>query len=110
NPDLRSDAILHMFKDAVAESVAADVMHRPAARQRRGGPKMAALFVAEVKSFSVGIAYWIVVPGCEAELMGIFAPGVSSPALRNNSPKMRVCDHIHPWRRSFLPLRGRNNV
>ncbi len=53
-----------MFKDAVAESVAADVMHRPAARQRRGGPKMAALFVAEVKSFSVGIAYWIVVPGC----------------------------------------------
>ena len=76
HPQLRADPVLRMLEDAVAESVAADVRGRPAARQRRGRPEVTALFVTEVQGFSARIAHGIVVPGREAEFVGILAPGV----------------------------------
>ena len=110
NPQLRADAALRVLEDAVAESVPADVRRRSAAGQRRGGPEVAALFVAEVKGFSARIAHGVVVPGSEAELVGILAPGVGQAALRDDGSEVRVRQHIHPRRRRHLPVRGRNDV
>ena len=110
NPQLRADAALRVLEDAVAESVAADVRLRAAAGQRRGRPEMAALFVAEVKGFSARIAHGVVVPGSEAELVGILAPRAGQAALRDDGSEVRVGQHIHPRRRRHLPVRGRNHI
>ena len=103
DPQLRADAALGVLEDAVAESVPADVRRRSAAGQRRGRPEMAALFVAQVKRLSARIADRIVVPGREAELVGVLAPGVGQAALRDDGAEMRVGQHIHPRRRRHLP-------
>ena len=48
---------------------------------------MAAFFVAKVKGLPSGIAHGIVVPGGEAELVGILAPRVGRTALGDNGAK-----------------------
>ena len=99
-----------MLEDAVAESVPADVRLPPATGQRRGGPEAAALLVTDVKCFPARIADGVVVPGSEAELVCILAPGAGLAAFRDDASEVRVCQHIHPRRRRFLTVRGRNHV
>ena len=71
---------------------------------------MAALFVADVKGFSAGIAYGIVVPRREAEFMGILAPCVGAAALGDDGSEKRICQHVHPRRGRHLPVCGRNYI
>src|SRR3990172_2419145 len=81
NPQLGADAALRVLEDTVAKSVPGYIMHRPAAGKRRGGPEMAALFIAEVECLSARITHRIVVPWCEAELVGILRPCICRAAL-----------------------------
>src|SRR5437867_9809846 len=99
-----------MLEDAVAESVAADVGVCPAPGQRCGGPEVAAFFVTQVEGFPAGIAHWVVGPGSQAELVGILAPGVRTPALGDHRSEVRVRQHINPRRGCRLPFRGRDYV
>jgi hypothetical protein len=48
---------------------------------------MAGFFVAQVKGFAARIADRVVVPGRQAEFVGVFAPGVGDAAFRNTVPK-----------------------
>ena len=99
NGQFGADAALDVLEDAVAETVASGVRRCPAAGQGRGGPEVAALFIPEVKCLSARIAHGVVLPGSEAELVGILAPGVGAAALRDDGPEVRVGQHIHPRRR-----------
>ncbi len=110
NRELRSNATLHVLKDAVAEPMSALVVTDAGARQWRGRPEMAAVFVAQIKDFPARIAHRVVVPGCEAELMGVLAPGVGKAILRDDGSKVRIRQHVHPRCRCCLPGRGRDDV
>jgi hypothetical protein len=50
------------------------------------------------------------VPGSEAELVGILAPGVGLTALRDDGAEVRIRQDIHPRGRCHLLLRGRDDV
>src|ERR1019366_8548623 len=97
-------------EDAVAEPVPADVRCRSAAGQRRGGPEVPALFVTQVTGFSARIAHWVVVPGREAELVGILAPRIGQSVLGNDGSKVRIRQHIHPGCRRHFPVSSRDDV
>ena len=71
---------------------------------------MAALFIADIERFATRIAYRIVVPGSEAELMGILGPGIRRSTLRDDGSEVRVRQDIHPGRRRYLILRCRNDI
>ena len=71
---------------------------------------MPALFVADVKGFTTGIAHRIIAPRGEAELMGIFAPGVSHAAFGKDGSKLSICQHVHPGCRGYVCGRRCNHV
>ena len=88
DPQLGVDAVFRVFEDAVAEAVPGDIGSRAAAGQRRGRPEVAALFVADVEGLSARIGDRIVVPGRQAELVGVFAPGVGAAALGDDGAEI----------------------
>ena len=96
---LRGDTVLGALEDAVTESVPADVGGGAAVGQRRGRPEVAALFVTDKAGFSTGIADWIIIPRGKPHLVGIFDPGVSEAALRDDGSEVPVRQHIYPRRR-----------
>ena len=100
-----------MLEDAVAKAVPADVGLGAAARQRRGRPEVAALLVAEVQGFAARIAHGIVVPGSEAELVSVLAPGVGrGRSPRSTVPKCGFASTFTHGAGVTCPVRGRNDV
>src|SRR5512140_3965235 len=99
-----------MLEDAVPESVPADVCLPAAAGQRGGGPEATALLVTDVKGLPARIAHGVVVPWTEAELVRVLSSGAGLAAFRNDAAEVRVRQHVHPRRRCFPPVRGRNHV
>ena len=71
---------------------------------------MAALFVAQVKGFAARIAHRVIVPGREAELVGVLAPGVGRAVLREHRPKVWIRQHVDPRRGRRPTGRGRHDV
>ena len=67
---------------------------------------MAALFVAKIKSLPSGITHGIVVPGGEAELVGVLAPRVGRTAFRYHGAEAGVCQHVYPRRGRDLIAAG----
>src|SRR5580765_3557183 len=99
-----------MLEDAVAEAVSADVRGCAAARQCRGGPEVASLFVTEVQGFSARIAHRVVVPRGETKFVGVLAPGIGLAVLRDDGAKVRIRQNIDPRRRRHMPVRSRNDI
>src|SRR5206468_10848446 len=99
-----------MFEDAIAETVPADVWCRPAAWRRRGGPEVASLFVTKVQGFSAHIAHRVVVPWSKTEFVGVLAPGIGLPILRDDGAKVWIRQDIHPRRRRHMPVGGRDDI
>ena len=110
DPDLRADAAFLVLEHAVAESVPADVGRRPAHGQRHRRPEVAAVLVAQVEGLTARIAHRVVVPGTEAELVGVLAPGVAESALGDDAAEVRVRQDVHPRHGRDLPRRGRNDI
>ena len=110
NPQFRADAAGGVFEDAVTEAVTADVGHRAAARQRCRRPDMAAFLVAQIQGFAAGGADRIVAPWCQAEFVGVLAPGVAQAALGDDGSEIRIRDHVDPGRRCSLRLRGGDHI
>ena len=94
----RRQALFGVIENAIAESVAHDVGVLPARRQRRGGPEVPRLFIAQIDGFAAGIGDGIVVPGGEPELMAVFRPGIGAAPFRHDGAELRVGDHVHPRR------------
>ncbi len=88
----------------------ADAGGGAAVGQRRGRPEVAALFVTDKAGFSTGIADWIIIPRGKPHLVGIFDPGVSEAALRDDGSEVPVRQHIYPRRRRGLPARGDDHI
>src|SRR6185295_7308776 len=61
NPNFGDDAGLHMFEDAVAETMPGDVRTGATDGQRHRRPEIAALFIANVEGLSARVADRIVV-------------------------------------------------
>src|SRR5689334_15425392 len=99
-----------MLEDAVPEPMPADIGSCASTGHRHRRPDMAALFVTEVQGFSARIRHGIVVPGREAEFMGIFAPRIGKPVLRDDGSKLGVRQYIDPRRRRDLLVRRRDDV
>src|SRR6516164_4984621 len=81
NGQLGNDAILSVFKYAVAEAMPDDVGCPSWRRQRCWRPKASATLIANVKGFSSGVRNWIVVPRRQTKLVRILRPGVAAAAL-----------------------------
>jgi hypothetical protein len=75
-----------------------------------GDQMRAAVFVAQVERFAARIADRVVVPGRQAELVRVLAPGVRRPALRHHACRRRIGQHVHPRRGRDLPGRERDHV
>ena len=103
DPRLRDDPTLDVFEHRVAEPVPRDIRGGAPAGSGMGDQKWPRLFVTKIKSLPSGITHRIVVPGSEAELMGVLAPRVGRTAFRNHGAEVGVCQHVHPWRRRHLP-------
>src|ERR1700693_2224641 len=82
NGQLGMDAILSMFKHAIAEAMADDVRRRSRGRQRGWRPKISTLLITEVKGFSGDVRHRIVVPRRQTKLVRVSRPGVAAAALR----------------------------
>src|SRR5687768_15083112 len=67
-----------------------------AGRQRRRGPELSSLLVADKDSFTRRIADWIVFPRRQPVLVAVARPGVARTALRGNKPERRVRDDVRP--------------
>src|SRR5262245_49241276 len=81
NGQLGNDAILSVFKYAIAEAMSDDVGRRCGCRQRCWRPKVSALLIADVKGLSRGVRNRIVVPRRETQLVGILRPSVAAAVL-----------------------------
>ena len=81
---LGHDAALAMLEHAVAEPVPRHVRADAAAGQRRGGPELSRLLVAQVERLAAGVAHRIVVPRRETELVRVLAPRVRRAGLRDH--------------------------
>ena len=99
DPQLGVDAVLGVLEHAVAEAVPGDVGRRAAPGQRRRRPEMAAFLVAQVEGLAARVGDRVVVPGREAELVGVLAPGVGLAALRDDGAEVRIGQHVDPGRR-----------
>src|SRR6516162_3020361 len=102
NGHLGNDAILSVFKYAIAEAMPDNVGCRPGCRQRCWRPKVPAMFVADVKGFSSGVRNRIVIPRRQTKLVRILRPGIATAALRNDCAERGVGDHIYPGDRRCL--------
>ena len=103
------DAALLVFKHAVAKAVAHHISGAwEGAGQQGGRPVVAAVFVAQVKRFGVGVADRVVRPGGQPEQLRVFAPGVGAAALGDESAKRRIHQDVDPrnWRHPFWRDRG----
>ena len=107
---LAFDAVLGVLEDAVAEAMAAAVLASPSRRQRRGRPVASALVVADIEGLSRGIADRIVVPGREAILVRVLAPGVAHAAFGHDAAEVRIRDDVDPGRRGRLAGTAHDDV
>ncbi|MNJ37091.1 hypothetical protein D3C77_318980 [compost metagenome] len=101
NPQFAAQTVFDIFEDAVAKAVTGAISARARAGLRSGRPELTAVFVTQVYGFATGIAYRVVVPGREPELMGILAPRVGAASLRHDAAELRIGQHIDPWRRRW---------
>ena len=98
---------LKVLKHAVAEAVPADVARAAMRRQRRRRPEGAGFLIANVDRFAAAVRKRVVVPGGEAEFMGVFHPGIGAAALADHGADVLAGDHVGPghWR-SLAGLKG----
>ena len=107
NPELGPNPILCVLEDAVSEAVTRDVGRLAAGGQQCRRPEAAAFFVADVEAFPARIAYGIVGPRSEPELVRISAPCVRRAALRHDRSERTIRYHVYPWcRRHLIVCRG----
>ena len=99
HPQLRRDAVFGVLEHAVAESMPARVRTVASGRQRRRRPEAAALLVAKVEGLPAGIGDRVVVPGRQAELVGVLGPAVRRTALGDDGAEAGVRQHVDPGRR-----------
>ncbi|KAF5056940.1 hypothetical protein DSECCO2_362120 [anaerobic digester metagenome] len=71
---------------------------------------MPPLLVAKVEGFPSLVCDRVVVPGGEAEFVGVFAPGVGTAAFGDDAPEERVGQHIGPGRGSGQALGGGDDI
>src|SRR5688500_6816756 len=71
---------------------------RPAAagRQRRGGPELSGVFVADEDRLAGGIAYRIVSPGGQAIVVAVLRPRIAGAALGGDKSKRRMGNDVRP--------------
>ncbi len=77
-------AVFGVFEDGVAVAVAADGGGAAGGGARRGGPDAAGFVVAEVEVLAGGIGDGVVVPGGEAELVGVLRPGIGAAGFADD--------------------------
>ena len=99
-----------VLEHAVAKAMPDDVGAPRACRQGRRGPEAAGLFIAQEERLAAAIAHRVVMPGGEAEFVGILAPGVSRTALRDDGAEVRIGQHVHPGRGCDFAGRQRKDI
>src|ERR1019366_934895 len=82
DPHLGAYVGFHMFEDAVAESMTADIGGNAAHGRGRGRPVLARLFVAKVTRFAAGVGDGIVIPRSEAILLRVAGPRAGATTFR----------------------------
>jgi hypothetical protein len=102
DPQLGGDAVLSVFKNGVAEAMPDDIGRRTARGQWRRRPELAGLLITDIEGLAGGVPNEIIVPGCQSEFVGIFEPGICAAAFRDDRPKRRIGQDIHPRGRSRL--------
>ena len=111
---LGTDAVRGVLEHAVAEAVAGLELRGPRAvgRAGQGGrrPHVAAFLVAQVDRLAAGVADGIVVPRRQSQFVGVLAPGVGTPGLRDHATEARIGEHVDPRRRRPRPRRRRDDV
>jgi len=85
----------------VPETMANDTRGPKPRGQGRGRPEMAGLFIAQIDRLAAGVTEGVVVPGGQAELMGIFTPGVGAAALGDQGAEVGIGQHVAPRRRRW---------
>ena len=58
--------------------------------------------ISNVQSLAATIAHRIVIPGGQAELLRVLAPGICAAAFRDHCPEIGICYHIRPGSRCGL--------
>ncbi|MNF86938.1 hypothetical protein D3C84_693890 [compost metagenome] len=100
DPELAFDTLFAVLEAAVAEAVARHVRAAAAPGPGRGGPVVPGFIVAQVQGLAAGVANRIVVPGGQAELVGVQVPGVGAATFRDDRTEQWICQHIDPGGRS----------
>ena len=110
--ELRMNAALVMFEDAVTEAMTGDggLVCRTLARQGRWRPELTALLVAQIEGFPTRVADGVVVPRGKPELMRVLGPGVGRATFRQHGTEARVGQHVRPRRRCDESRSGRDDV
>ncbi|MCY1211346.1 hypothetical protein D9M71_40120 [compost metagenome] len=57
---------------------------------------MTGLIVAQVKGLATGVTDRIVLPGRQAEFVGVQVPGIGASTFRDDGAELRIRQHIHP--------------
>ena len=110
DPQLGVDAVGLVFEEAVSKAMAGGERVVTRAGQRGRRPELAALLVAQVDGLAAAVADRVVVPGREAQLVGVLAPGVGAAGFRDHAAEARVGKHVGPRRRRLLAGRRGDDV
>ncbi|KAG0767431.1 hypothetical protein G6F22_017655 [Rhizopus arrhizus] len=71
---------------------------------------MAADLVAQIEGFAAGVGDAVVVPGRQAELMGVARPAIGLPAFRDHGADRGIGNDVDPGRRRALVACGGDDV
>ena len=96
---IRSNLMSDMLEPTVSAAVPGDIGRRGVAdRQRRGGPEIACVFVAQIERFARPIAHRIIRPRRDLILTAVDRPRVAAAVGSNLEAERRIGDHVDPRR------------
>ena len=84
------------FEDAIAVAVAAGSGAAAGGGAGHGGPDAAGFVVADIEGFAGGVGDGVVMPGGEAELVGVFFPGIGGAGFADDGAEVGVGQDVDP--------------
>ena len=102
---IQCDAIRRVLEPAVPLAVADDISRVFFADRNNGWPpNVAVVIIPDIEGLTRRVADGIVRPWCELVLAAVHRPAVARTGLGDLKAELRICHHVHPGRRSPLPL------
>ena len=84
------------LEDGIAVTVAAGGGGAADGRAGHGRPDAAGFVVADIEGFAGGVGDGVVMPGGEAELVGVFFPGIGGPGFADDGAEVGVGQDVDP--------------